>query len=137
MHARSLVTALGALAVTTVLATGTADATATLTVDTARETNGNAVIGITYQCTSGLGAELSVTVRATPYLGSGVNGSSLAPVNCIGQPQQTIVTVNPVQLFGESPKFQSGSITDVTVTVLDLTLNSPVTTTKRRFDHLG
>ncbi|MTE15400.1 hypothetical protein [Nocardia aurantiaca] len=137
MYARNLVTSLGALAAATALASGTANAAATLTVDSARETNGNAVISVSYQCTAGLGAELSITVRATPFLGSAVNGSSLAPANCIGQPQQATVTVNPVQLFGDSATFQSGSITDITVTVLDLTLNSPVTTTKKRFDHLG
>ncbi|WP_433563080.1 hypothetical protein ACQP1O_37655 [Nocardia sp. CA-151230] len=138
MYARSLVTALGAVAATTVLATGTAGAAPTLTVDAARETNGNAVISVSYQCTAGLGAELSVTVRATPYQGSAVNGSSLAPALCIGLPQQATVTVNPVQLFNDTAaKFQSGSITDITVTVLDLTLSSPVTTTKKRFDHLG
>ncbi|MEV0461451.1 hypothetical protein AB0I30_07185 [Nocardia tengchongensis] len=136
MHARSLVPALGALAAAITLATGTAQALPVLSVDSARETNGNAMIAVSYVCT-GPAAALSVTVRATPYLGTGVNGSSLAPVACTGQPQQATVTVNPVQLFGESAKFQSGSVTDVTVTVIDLTLNSLLSTTKKRIDHLG
>ncbi|WP_433668286.1 hypothetical protein ACQP06_30790 [Nocardia sp. CA-136227] len=136
MHARSLVTALGAFAAAVTLAAGNAQAIPALAVDSARETNGNAVITVSYLCT-GPAAALSVTVRATPYQGSGVNGSTLAPVVCAGQPQQATVTVNPVQLFGESAKFQSGALTDVTVTVLDLTLNSPVNTTKKRIEHLG
>ncbi|MFD6351066.1 hypothetical protein ACFYUD_16460 [Nocardia tengchongensis] len=137
MYARSLVTALGALAAAITLATGTAQALPVpLSVDSARETNGNAMIAVSYVCT-GPAAALSVTVRATPYLGTGVNGSSLAPVSCTGQTQQATVTVNPVQIFGESAKFQSGSVTDVTVTVIDLTLNSLLCTTKKRIDHLG
>ncbi|BAW09847.1 conserved hypothetical protein [Nocardia seriolae] len=106
-------------------------------MDSAVESNGNAVIGISYQCAPGLGAELSVTVRETPFLGSGINGTTLAPATCVGLPQSTSVTVNPVQLLGDSAKFQSGSITDVTVTVLNLTISSPAATTKKRFAHLG
>ncbi|MVU81681.1 hypothetical protein GPX89_31140 [Nocardia sp. ET3-3] len=137
MRTRDLITTLGALAAAAVLATGTANAAPALTVESAMESNGNAVIGVSYACTAGMGAELSVTVRENRYLGSGVNGTALAPAICIGQPQLATVTVNPVQLFGELAEFQSGSLTDITVTVLDLALKSPVTTTKKRFDHLG
>ncbi|MFE3196145.1 hypothetical protein ACFXHA_44595 [Nocardia sp. NPDC059240] len=145
MRATNLVVALGALAAATALTCGTATADAPLTVDTATASNGDAVVSISYQCAPGLGAELSVTVRETPFLapginGPGVNGTALAPAICIGQPQQATVAVNPVQLlqlFGESTKFQSGSTTDVTVSVLQLTPNSPVITARKHFPHLG
>ncbi|AYF72873.1 hypothetical protein D7D52_02205 [Nocardia yunnanensis] len=145
MHARNLVAALAALTATaTFTVTAAADARAAdpLSVDTAVAANGNAVIGISYQCAPGLPAQLSVTVRETPYVspgvsGPGINGSALAPTLCIGQPQQTTVSVNPVQLFGDPAEFQSGSTTDVTVTVLALTPNSPLITARKHFPHLG
>ncbi|MGW4245352.1 hypothetical protein [Nocardia sp. NPDC004722] len=145
MRAPHLVVALGALAAASALVGGTAAAATPLTVDSATASNGNAVIAVSYECAPGLGAELSVTVRETLFLapgltGPGVNGTALAPANCIGQPQQATVAVNPVQLiqlFGESAKFQSGSTTDVTVTILALTPNTPVITARKNFPHLG
>ncbi|MEC3951929.1 hypothetical protein VMT65_02675 [Nocardia sp. CDC153] len=142
MHARKLVTGLGALAAAATLAVGTAQADAPLTINTAAASNGDAVVNISYQCAPGLGAELSVTLLATPYVapgvnGPGVNGTALAPAVCTGGPQQATVTVNPVQIFGEPAEFQSGSPTDITVTVLALTPNSPVTTIRKHIPHLG
>ncbi|MEC3916909.1 hypothetical protein [Nocardia sp. CDC160] len=142
MHARKLVTGFGAVGAALALGVGTAHADSGLTVNTAAAFNGDAVVNISYQCAPGLGAELSVTVLATPYVapgvnGPGVNGTALAPAVCVGQTQQATVTVNPVRIFGEPAEFQSGSPTDITVTVLALTPNSPVTTTRKHVPHLG